>query len=200
MSRQRKPARVSPSASADLLLHPLRLRIVQTLLNSPPTSPKAMLDRLPGVAPATLYRHLQLLTAAGITVVAEERAVRGALEKSYALGQAALAPTPDELLRAGPQQQFRYFASFVSTLMDQYGAYLGQEDFDLVRDGVAFRQAAIHATDREYAEFVKALSALIVKASKRPGQGRKRRLLSCILMPAVERDRAPETGAPDASA
>ncbi len=125
--------------------------------------------------------------------------MRGVVEKSYALGQAALAPTPDEVLRAGPQQQFRYFASFVSTLMDQYGAYLAQEGFDLVRDGVAFRQAAIYATDSEYMEFVKALSALIVKVSAHPSEGRKRRLFSCILMPAVERDQAPDADGRDAS-
>jgi hypothetical protein len=160
--------------------------MVQVLLNSPPLSPKAMLERLPDVAPATLYRQLQLLTDAGMTRVAAERAVRGVVEKSYALGSAALAPPSEELLRAGPQDQFRYFTTFLSTLMNQYGADLAQGNFDLVRDGVGFRQAAIHATDAEYQAFLGGLSSLIVEAMSRPPEGRRRRLVTSILMPAVE--------------
>lgn len=199
VSPRRKSSHETKTARAELLLHPLRLRIVQTLLNRPPLSPKAILDRLPGVAPATLYRHLRLLTEAGITVVAAERAVRGVVEKSYTLGQVALLPTPDEVLQAGPREQFQYFANFVSTLMSQYGDYLAQDDFDLVRDGVVFRQAAIHATDSEYRNFMKALSALIVGASSRTAKGRRRRLVSCILMPALEPERTPAPGDRNAS-
>ena len=186
MTTTRKGSRAEPRSPAELLLHPLRLRIVQVLLNSPPLSPRAMLERLPDVAPATLYRQLQLLTEAGVTRVAAERAVRGVVEKSYTLGGAALAPTAEELLRAGPQDQFRHFTTFLSTLMNQYGAYLAQGDFDLVRDGVGFRQAAIHATDAEYQAFLGELSAVLLKAMARPPEGRRRRLVTHILMPAAE--------------
>ncbi len=51
---------------ADLILHPLRLRIIETLVNSEPLTPQEMRMRLPGVAQATLYRHLKILTDSGI--------------------------------------------------------------------------------------------------------------------------------------
>jgi DNA-binding transcriptional ArsR family regulator len=161
----------------------LRLRIVEALVNSPPLTPAALIERIPGVAQATLYRHLKLLTEVGVTKIASERKVRGVMEKAYTLGAEALGVTPEEVLKAGPEQQFQYFANFVGMLMDQYGHYLSNKDFDLVKDGVGFRQTPFYATDAEFAEMIGKISAAVMEAYERPSQGRRRRLLATVIMP-----------------
>jgi DNA-binding transcriptional ArsR family regulator len=169
----------------DLILHPLRLRIIESLVNSEPLTPQEMLKRLPGVAQATLYRHLKLLTDAGITAVAGEHPVRGVVERTYTLG-ASIGQTPQEMLSAGSEDQFRYFARFVAVLLGQYGEYLSRDEFDLVADGVGYRQAPIYATDEEFKELVGKLAAVLMEAYQRPREGRKRRWVTTIIMPATE--------------
>jgi DNA-binding transcriptional ArsR family regulator len=161
----------------------LRLRIVEALLNSPPLTPAALLERLQGVAQASLYRHLNVLTEVGITKVASERKVRGVVEKAYTLGPNALGATPQEVLNAGPEQQFRYFANFVGMLMDQYGQYLSNKNFDLLKDGVGFRQIPFYATDKEFADILGKIGAILQEAYANPPEGRRRRLLATVVMP-----------------
>jgi DNA-binding transcriptional ArsR family regulator len=173
------------TSHVDLILHPLRLRIIESLVNSDPLTPREMLKRLPGVAQATLYRHLKLLTDAGITTVTGEHPVRGVVERTYALG-ASIGQTPQEMLSAGREDQFRYFARFVAVLLGQYGEYLSRDKFDLVADGVGYRQAPIYATDDEFKELVARLAAILMEAYQRPREGRKRRWVTTIIVPATE--------------
>jgi DNA-binding transcriptional ArsR family regulator len=171
-------------SQADLILHPLRLRIVEALVNADPMTPQEMLKRLPRVAPATLYRHLKLLTDGGILTVAGERPIRGVVERTYTLGP--VPQSANDLLKAGREDQFRYFARFVSVLLGQYGEYLSRENFDLIADGVGYRQAPIYATDEEFQDFTKKLAAVLIEAYQRPREGRKRRWVTTIIMPATE--------------
>lgn len=172
-------------SQADLILHPLRLRIIESLVNSDALTPQEMLKRLPGVAPATLYRHLKMLTDAGITAIAGERPVRGVVERTYTLGK-SIGSSPKDILKAGREDQLRYFARFVAVLLRQYGEYLSRENFDLLTDGVGYRQAPIYATDDEFQEFTGKLAAVLMEAYQRPREGRKRRWVTTIIMPATE--------------
>jgi len=173
------------TARVDLILHPLRLRIIETLVNSEPLTPQEMLKRLPGVAQATLYRHLKLLTDAGITSITGERPVRGVVERTYTVGE-TIGQSPTEILSAGREDQFRYFARFVAVLLGQYGEYLSREKFDLLADGVGYRQAPIYATDEEFKDLIGKLAAVLMEAYQRPREGRKRRWVTTIIMPATE--------------
>ena len=48
-------------ATLDLLLHPVRLRILQALLDGHPSTTTQLRQRLPDIAPATMYRHVAVL-------------------------------------------------------------------------------------------------------------------------------------------
>src|SRR3954469_15482471 len=81
---------VAPTlTSADLLLHPVRLRIVQAFLGERALTTAELRDELPDIPPASLYRHIALLADAGVLAVASERRVRGATERTYILRLAA---------------------------------------------------------------------------------------------------------------
>ena len=72
-------------ASADLLLHPIRLRIIQAFLGDRALTTTELRAELPDVAPATLYRQVARLVGAGVLGVVAERRVRGATERTYVL-------------------------------------------------------------------------------------------------------------------
>ena len=72
-------------ASVDLLLHPVRLRIIQAFLGDRALTTTELRAELPDVAPATLYRQVARLVGAGVLGVVAERRVRGATERTYVL-------------------------------------------------------------------------------------------------------------------
>ncbi|MGY1633343.1 helix-turn-helix domain-containing protein [Geodermatophilus sp. SYSU D01186] len=174
-------------ASADLLLHPVRLRIVQAFLGDRTLTTAELRGLLPDVPPATLYRHVGVLGDAGVLTVVGERKVRGAAERSYRLvtgaasvgGEAAAAMTPEEHRRA--------FATFVAALLadfDRYADGAGDGGLDLARDGVGYRQIAVWLSDEEFAELVTELrTVLTARMALEPDGVRRRRIVSQVFLP-----------------
>lgn len=76
----------SEPSIADIVLHPVRLRIVQQLGGRQLTT-AALREELPDITQATLYRHVAALIAAQIVTVVDERRVRGTIERTLALGE-----------------------------------------------------------------------------------------------------------------
>ena len=69
---------------SDILLHPVRLRIVLTVAGDEATTAD-IAERLPDVPQATLYRHIAKLADSGILDIVGERRARGAVEKTYSV-------------------------------------------------------------------------------------------------------------------
>ena len=67
--------------SIDLLLHPIRIRIIQALLDGSALTTKQLKLQLTDVPSASLYRHVAMLADAGVLVVTGERPVRGQYKK-----------------------------------------------------------------------------------------------------------------------
>ena len=74
-------------STADLVLHPVRLRILQAFLGGRHLTTGDLARELPDVAQAGLYRHVRSLAEGGVLEVVRERQVRGAVERTYALRQ-----------------------------------------------------------------------------------------------------------------
>jgi DNA-binding transcriptional ArsR family regulator len=120
--------------SADLLLHPVRLRIVQCLLGDRPRTTSQLRDDLPDVAPATLYRHVATLHDAGLLEVVDERRVRGATERTYRLRDPVPAVGAEEAATMSVEEHRQAFTAFVAGLLGDFDRYLdsGQLLDDLV--------------------------------------------------------------------
>ncbi|HEX4977149.1 MAG TPA: helix-turn-helix domain-containing protein [Nocardioides sp.] len=172
-------------AVADVVLHPHRLRIVQALLGHPGRTTADLRGALPDIPPATLYRHLATLIDADVVAVVEERKVRGAVERTYALGGTAAYVDGAEARTMSVEQHRQAFLVFVSTLLAEFDRYLDGSDVDLERDLVGYRQVPLHLTDEELVQLLGELSSVLLPwAQKSPGPGRRRRIFTTVLMPA----------------
>lgn len=172
-------------ASADLLLHPVRLRVVQAFLGDRVLTTSDLRTELPDVPAATLYRHVGVLADAGILAVAGERKVRGAAERSYRLRVEAASVGPDEAAGMSPDEHRSGFTAFVAALLADFDRYLERADGapDLARDGVGYRQLGLWMDDEEYAAFLADLRAvLLARAENEPGDGRRRRVVTTVLL------------------
>ena len=170
--------------SADILLHPLRLRVVQALAGGHRLSSAELASDLGDIPPATLYRHIATLAEAGIIAVVEERPARGTPERVYALVEGAGSLSPQDLAAATREDHLRYFTMFLASLLDEFGRYLDREEVDFVADGVGYRQVPLELTDQEFAELAGRLNAAVAPAlGNPPGPGRTRRMLTTVVMP-----------------
>ena len=178
-------------ATADLLLHPVRLRIVQAFLGDRALTTSQLRSELPEVAPATLYRHVRRLVDAGVLSVVAERRVRAAVERTYVLRVSAATIGLDELARMSAEDHRQAFMAFVAGLLADFDRYLARGDIDLLRDGVSYRLAGLWLDDAEFAELLRELARVLQpRVALGPRAGRRRRLLGTVLLPGDE----PSTG------
>jgi DNA-binding transcriptional ArsR family regulator len=173
-----------PSPTTDLLLHPVRLRLLQSLLGGEELTTSELASRLPDVPAATLYRHVARLADAGVLQVVRERAVRGTVERTFALDLAATQVREEELRTMTRDEHRQAFTVFVAGLLGAFDRYLDHDDLDLVRDGVSYRQTALWLSDAELEDLVSELGERVRRRmAQRPAPGRTRRLLTTVLLP-----------------
>ena len=172
-------------ASADLLLHPVRLRIVKAFLGDLALTTSELAVELDDVPAGSLYRHIGLLAKAGVLQVVAERRVRGAVERTYTLRQAAAQIPPGEVRQMTAEEHAQAFVAFVAGLMADFDRYLATSPPDPVRDGAGYRVNAMWLSDEEFGEFVRDLSEVYLpRLANAPGKGRRRRLLYDVVLPA----------------
>jgi Helix-turn-helix domain len=173
--------------SADLLLHPVRLRIVQAFLGDRALTTSALRSELPDVPPASLYRHVARLVEAGVLSVVSERRVRGALERTYVLRVSAASIDLREVERMSREDHRQAFMAFVAGLLGDFDRYLEREDFDPLRDGAGYRLAGLWLDDAELRELGLELTRVIQpRAANPPKPGRRRRILGWVLLPGED--------------
>ena len=174
-------------ATADLLLHPVRLRIVQAFLGDRTLTTADLHTELPDVPVATLYRHVGVLAEAGVLAVVGERKVRGAAEQSYRLVTEAASVGATEAAAMSVDDHRRAFATFVAALLadfDRYADAAAGPGLDPAADGVGYRQVALWLDDEEFAALVTELRAVLTaRLALGPDGVRRRRIVSQVFLP-----------------
>jgi DNA-binding transcriptional ArsR family regulator len=169
--------------SADLLLHPVRLRIVQALLGDRALTTAGLSAELTDVPAASLYRHVARLVDAGVLQVVSERRVRGALERTYVLRLAAARIGPDEIASMSADDHRQAFMAFVAGLLAAADRYLQREDLDPLRDGATYQMAGMWLDDAEYTDMLRDLYRVLApRLANAPKKGRRRRILATVLL------------------
>jgi DNA-binding transcriptional ArsR family regulator len=174
-------------ASADLLLHPVRLRIVKAFLGDRALTTSQLAEELDDVPPGSLYRHVALLVKAGVLQVVAERRVRGAVERTYMLRLFAAQITPEEAKRMSPEEHAEAFMVYVAGMLADADRYLAAGQPDPARDGADYRVGALWLSDAEFAELLHDLSIVFQpRLGNAPGPGRKRRMIYTVFLPVPE--------------
>jgi DNA-binding transcriptional ArsR family regulator len=173
-----------PHSRVDLILHPVRMRLIITLARRELTT-RQLSELLPDVPQATLYHHLGILTKAGLLRVVSERPVRGTVEKVYTVAVDNASLSPDDLANASRDDHLRYFTTFVSALLSDFSRYLQQDrPIDLFADRVSYGETPLYLSDDELAQSSSALTqALSPFLDNQPAPDRHRRLFAFITFP-----------------
>ena len=117
---------------SELVLHPVRLRVLQHLRAAGEATAKEIAAAMGDVPRATAYRHVKALEEGGAIDVARTRRVRGATEKTYALSPRVANPSPQDARALS--------AALHLESMGAMDAYLAGGNADLAADRVFFQE------------------------------------------------------------
>jgi DNA-binding transcriptional ArsR family regulator len=170
-------------SKAKLILHPVRMKIVQTLIGGRELNVQDIAQKLTDVPQATLYRHLNKLLEAEVIRVVRENQIRGTVEKIFALSEHEIGGKED-LEKLSRDEHLNLFLTFMTHLLGKYENYLKQDQIDLFEDGVSFREATVYLSDDEFKDFALELSKLMKKViENEPSCDRQARHIASIFIP-----------------
>src|SRR5260370_28646786 len=133
---------------ADLIIHPVRLRIIQAFGGGRRLTTQELASFVPDVPRASLYRHLNLLVDAGVLAVVEERPVRAIQERVYALVATAANVGPADYTTTDAGDHLRYFGAFLELLRNDFAQYVqSAAPANLAVDCVAYYQMPLFLSD-----------------------------------------------------
>jgi Helix-turn-helix domain len=179
-------------ASADLLLHPVRLRIVKAFLGDRALTTGQLATELHDVPPGSLYRHVALLAKAGVLQVVAERRVRGAVERTYTMRSSAALIQPNEARAMTREEHTQAFTAYVAGLLNDVDRYLATDPPNPAREA-GYHVGALWLTDAEFAEFLHDLRAVAQpRLANPPGKGRRRRMIYTIYLPGPQQQDDPD--------
>jgi len=168
----------------ELLLHPVRLRIVHATFDGQPFTTTDLRERMPDVSKATMYRQVALLVDNGLIEVEGEERKGGAVERRYRLQAARAIIDADAAAAMTKDDHRRGFGASLATLLAEFGSYLDQDEADPTADMVSYRQVPIWLSDGEKrALFDQLLEAVRPYLTNAPSPDRRRHLLAAILFP-----------------
>jgi DNA-binding transcriptional ArsR family regulator len=182
-------ARLDRVASADLLLHPVRLRIVKAFLGDRALTTSQLAAELDDVPAGSLYRHIALLTKAGVLQVVAERRVRGAVERTYTMRLLAAQIQPGEVRAMTLEEHAQAFMAYIAGLLGDFDRYLATSPTDPARDGADYRVGAIWLTDGEFTDLLLDLRDVFQsRLANAPGNGRRRRMIYTVFLPGPRQE------------
>jgi DNA-binding transcriptional ArsR family regulator len=171
---------------ADLIIHPVRLRVMHLLGQKPHTTSE--LDALiPDVAKSSLYRHIKKLLDGGLIEIAETHLVKGTEERAYRL---VVSPTitQEDVLLMSKNDHLRYFSTYVAGLVQDFKAYLDSQDtLNLLADRAGYSEILFYASTEEFDALFAPFQESLLRLKNQPSQpGRRLRKLVFINHPEVE--------------
>ncbi len=176
-------------SAVDLLMHPVRLRIVNALAGGRALTTAQLCERLRDTSQATVYRHVAALADGGILEVDGEQQVRGTIERSYRLrrDRAAIAAGVGKSMSL--EEHRRLFTATMAALIAEFDGYLQRDGADPYDHSVSYRQTVIWLDDQELAALIDEFQQLLMShGTKSPSPARTPYVLSTILFPAEGSD------------
>ena len=168
--------------NTDLILHPIRMRIIQHLSKGSATV-NELKEWMADVPQATLYRHLNRLTENEIIYVIQERKIRGAVEKTYAMQEDSPYMSVEELNQLSGEEHLKLFMTFLSSVTGQARSYLLNHP-NPEEDSFGYNQLDLYLTPDELEELNEGMNELLSKyKSNRPSKENDKISLIQMLIP-----------------
>ncbi|MGW6199111.1 helix-turn-helix domain-containing protein [Kribbella sp. NPDC055110] len=163
----------SPTPVLDVLLHPIRWRIVQRVLGREVTTTDLKRD-LPDVPITTLYRHVAALIDAGYLTVVRERKIRGTTERTLTLDQTKVGRIDEREARAmTPDQHRQAFLMLLTRLAADFDRVVDSGDLYPRIHQLGYSQLALYLSPDDMTAFRSAFAALIAPyLAESPGKDR----------------------------
>lgn len=170
----------------DLLVHPVRLRIVFAMSGGRSRTTSQLCAQLPDVPKTSVYRHVGLLADAGVLEVADERRVHGAVERHYKL-RGERATIGDEVAAAmSIDDHRRAFAAGMAAVLAEFNAYLDRPGADPTVDQVGYRQGVLWLSREELTTLIDGIrSVLRDVVDNEPTPDRTPHLMTAIFFPTT---------------
>jgi DNA-binding transcriptional ArsR family regulator len=169
----------------ELLLHPVRLRIVFAAMDGLPFTTSDMSLRVPDVSKASMYRHIALLAAGELLEVESEELVHGIVERHYRLLRVRAVIDPVAAAAMTNDDHRRGFAAATASLLAEFNAYLDRPESNPTSDSISYRQFPLWLTDAERDALVAEVSASVqARLAHDASAERTRYLLSTVFFPA----------------
>lgn len=171
----------------DLIIHPVRFRILQTLAKAQLTT-QEIAERLPDVPKSSIYRHLKLLLENEVVAVVETQLVKGIEEKTYRVAQ-SLRLSAAEMDGLSAEEHLGYFTNYTLTLLKEFDNYLQDAEaadgkIDMLADRVGYSEVTFYATKEELNQIAAALNQAIVPLlNNEAGNGRSLHKFATITHP-----------------
>ena len=170
--------------TVELLLHPVRLRIIHAMSGGRALTTAQLRARMPDVSKATMYRHVALLADGGILEVDGEQQVGGMIERRYRLRQPRPVIDAEAAATASLEDYRRAFAVAMAALLGEFNAYLDRGHADPTADAVGFLQLSLWLSPDERAALIGEMrGAIAPRLKNEPAADRRQHLLSPILFP-----------------
>ena len=176
------------TARLDLLLHPVRLRLVHALHLARMLTTSGLCAALPDVPKATVYRQVKRLVRGGVFEVESARQVRGAVERRYRLAAGGAVVDAKAARSMTLEDHRRGFTAAMAALIGDFSAYLDLRGANPMADEVSYRQFTMWLRPAERSQLVldfqRTLQALM---SNKPAAGRVPYMVSTIFFPTSAR-------------
>ncbi|MGA9775005.1 MAG: helix-turn-helix domain-containing protein [Candidatus Dormiibacterota bacterium] len=171
----------------ELILHPVRLRIIHAMGGGRVHTTSELCHRLTGISKATVYRQVALLADNGVLEVVDERRVHGAMERRYRLSTSRAVTDPSVATNVPLDDHRKEFLSAVSVLVSEFNRYLNGGHPNPLSDFVGYRQFPLWLSREEVVGLVSTLTPYLrTLAGNEPNPVRRAYLFSPIFFPLEE--------------
>lgn len=143
---------------AQIIMNPIRMRIVQYLLLHEYGTTTQMKEELQDIPIASLYRHIKILEENNLILVVKENKIRGTVEKVYQLNKEN--PMGEEV---SVNQIMNLVNGCLLEIMHEFNQYLGKKDLDkldLQKEMIFLSSCTLLLTDDEFLEFQQKMGEL----------------------------------------
>ncbi len=163
----------------EMIMNPIRLRIVQFLMLHESGTTAEMKLELTDVPQASLYRHIKILEKANLIIVIQETKIRGTVEKTYQLNKDMNQMQTDN------NQILHLINSGLLTLMSDFTRYFSQGERDPQKDMLFLSTSALLLSDEEFMIFTQKIGEVYNEViNNKPNEERKVRRITLVSSPS----------------